>query len=356
MKSRLDWTIYALLLVLSLTSLLIVFSVAPERLTQQALYLLIGFLLFVYLSSQDSAIYKSSGPVLYIVSVFLLAITLLFGINVRGSSRWLSFFGTQFQISELVKPFLIVSFADFITRWKPNNFPAIAQNVFAMLLPVTLIFFEPDLGTSIIYTVIWSSMMLIGGLSTVALIVSLVVLALGITYSPFILQDYQLARITSFLDPTRDPLGSGYNVIQSMIAIGSGKFLGKGLGKGTQSHLRFLPEKHTDFIFASLGEEFGFIGAIAIILIFFFLLYTLLRSASKLTDMRDKLIIIGVFTYIFFQAFLNIAMNLGIAPVTGVTLPLVSVGGSSILGTYMSLGIAISVMGNIKKRPLIEIK
>lgn len=356
MKSKFDWTISALLLALSFTSLIIIFSIAPDNLNQQGIFLLIGFIIYLYFSSQDSAIYKNLSIYFYIFAFIALGITLIFGSKVRGSSRWIQLFGVQIQTSELIKPLIILSFSEFISKWKPDNIRNIALNLISFILPAFLIFLQPDLGTTIVYFVIWAAMMLVGGLSISGIITSIIFIISGFFASPYILKEYQYRRISAFLDPEKDPLGSGYNVIQSMIAIGSGKIFGKGLGKGTQSHLKFLPERHTDFVFASLAEEFGLVGALSVIGIFAALLYKLLINIPKLASLQDKLIVTGVFTYIFFQAFLNIAMNLGIAPVTGITLPLISVGGSSILATYISLGIAVSVINSVGDRPLIEIK
>lgn len=356
MINKSNFTIHVVLILLSLTSLLILFSIAPDKLPQQATFLLIGFVLYLYLGSQNTGLFKNTGPILYSISILLLILTLIFGQTVRGSTRWIAFFGVQLQISELVKPLLIISYAEFLTKWKPNNFKNILKNFLIALVPIVLIFVQPDLGTALIHIAIWVAMFFIAGAPYLVVVVGALFSGLLVKLAPHFLKDYQLKRLTVFLDPSKDPLGSGYNVIQSSIAIGSGKFFGKGLGRGTQSQLRFLPERHTDFVFASLAEEFGFVGAGAVILMYLYLLAWLLNCITNTKITQNKIIFTGAFSYLFVQGFLNIAMNLGIAPVTGVTLPLISAGGSSILATYLTLGIVLALSREYKTEASIEIK
>lgn len=351
-----DWTTLTVSVLLSITSLVVIFSIAPNRLPQQATYIFIGFLLYLYLSRQDTALLSNLAPSIYILSILALIAVFIFGADIRGSSRWIEVFNIQFQISEFTKPLLIVAFAEFISKWKPDSLGNIFKNFVLFIVPTVLIFIEPDLGTALVYLVFWFTMLFIGGLNKLAIISAVLLATLLIVLSPYYLQDYQLERLQTFTNPYNDPLGSGYNVIQSMIAIGSGEYFGRGLGKGTQSHLQFLPEKHTDFIFASLAEEFGFFGSIAVIILYIILLTHLLNSALLIRSKRERLIVLAVFAYIFFQAFLNIGMNLGIAPVTGVTLPLLSSGGSSVLATFISLALASSIISKIKSRASIEIR
>lgn len=343
-------------LLLSLMSLLVLFSIAPDKLPQQATFLLIGFVLFRYLAGQNTSLYKNTGPVLYATALIVLLATLLFGESVRGSTRWLNLFGTSIQTSELIKPLLIISYADFLTRWQPTTMKNIARNAVLAAIPILLIFVQPDLGTALVHTAIWIVMTIIAGLPLWAGAIGGVAIALATKLLPNILKEYQKQRLSAFLNPNTDPLGAGYNVIQSMIAIGSGRLFGKGLGRGTQSQLQFLPERQTDFIFASLAEEFGFLGAGAVIALYSYMLVLLLRAVTRHENMQGKLLATGAFTYLFFQGFLNIAMNLGIAPVTGITLPLVSAGGSSILATYAALGIATAVMNETAQEAEMEIK
>jgi len=224
-------------------------------------------------------------------------------------------------------------------------------------IPIFLILKQPDLGTSLVVIVIFAAELLIARTPNWLFVVGTVAVIALAWLSPHFLHSYQLERLTAFLDPASDPLGAGYNVIQSTIAIGSGGPLGKGLGHGTQSHLRFLPERHTDFVFASLVEELGLVGGLLVILAIGMILYRLASLMLRNLARQERLILAGVFAYLIFQTFVNIGMNLGIAPVTGVTLPLISYGGSSILAIAVSLGIAGSIShGSTESQELIEIK
>ncbi len=340
----------------AILSLVVLTSISPERLPQQALMFGIGFIFFVYLARQDSAVFKTFAPILYILSLVILIATLLLGDTVRGSTRWIPLGLFQLQGGEFVKPLLVLAFAFFIKTFPPKSIKNILLNTLIFAIPAVLIFRQPDLGTTLVISSIWVAQMFIAGLSYWLVMITLGVTAIFTKYLPQILHDYQLKRLTSFIDPFRDPLGAGYNVIQSIIAVGSGGIIGKGLGNGTQSHLRFLPERHTDFIFASLAEELGFIGSLLVIFILGGLLYRLLVLATHATSYSSRLIYIGTFGYLFFQVFINLGMNIGLAPVTGVTLPLISYGGSSVIATAITLGIVASCARSDSHHALIEIK
>jgi rod shape determining protein RodA len=337
-------------------SLVVLTSISPERVGQQALMFVIGLFVFIYLSAQDSAVYKTFAPISYFVAVFFLAITLVLGETLRGSTRWISIAGFQLQAGEFVKPLLTLAFAHFLTRYPPKIFKNLVINLVLFAIPVLLIFKQPDLGTALAVSSIWLAEVFVAGISYWIIGASLGTMALISSFIPVFLHDYQIRRLETFIDPYRDPLGSGYNVIQSIIAVGSGGFLGKGLGGGTQSHLRFLPERHTDFIFASLAEELGAIGSLLVLFTLGGLLYRLLILATHSRINSSRLIYLGAFGYLFFQTFINVGMNIGIAPVTGVTLPLISYGGSSILATAITLGIVSSCVKSDHAHSLIEIR
>lgn len=340
----------------SALSLIVLTSIAPDRLLQQALMFGLGLLLFWYLSTQESDVYQAFAPLAYPISLLLLLITLFFGSTIRGSTRWIPLGSFQLQLSEVVKPLLILAFAYFFTRWPPKKLKSLILNLVLFAIPTFLIFRQPDLGTALVASSLFAVQLFVAGLPLWALLLAGGGVFLGWEYLPLFLHDYQLARLTTFIDPTHDPLGAGYNVIQSMIAIGSGGPLGKGLGHGTQSHLRFLPENHTDFIFASLAEELGLIGSLLVIVCLSSLLYRLLSLATHSQSPFARLVFFGAFGYLAFQTFVNIGMNLGVAPVTGVTLPLISYGGSSILGTAITLGIVGSFAKAEINPRLLEIK
>lgn len=337
-------------------SLVVLTSISPDRLAQQGLMFGIGFLLYVYLANQDSDIFKTFAPIGYLVSVLLLVATLVLGSSVRGSVRWIPIGSFQLQAGEFVKPLLVLAFAYFVQLFPPHKFRNVLINLVLFAIPAFLIFKQPDLGTALVISSIWAGVMFVGGLSFWLIGAVVGFATIFAKYLPYVLHDYQLKRLETFIDPFRDPLGAGYNVIQSIIAVGSGGFLGKGLGHGTQSHLRFLPERHTDFIFASLAEELGLIGSLLVIFCLGGLLYRLLTLATHSQSNSSRLIYVGIFSFLFFQTFINIGMNIGIAPVTGVTLPLISYGGSSVLAIAITLGIAASCARSDHSRTLIEIK
>lgn len=351
-----DWWVVLAMIVLLLLSLTIVGSVATRLLPQQALYTLFGLFLFFLVSQFDYRIFERFTLLLFLFSLFALFSTFLFGHLTRGSVRWIQVWGFTFQPSELVKPFLILIFASFVSSQKIFNLKSLILNLSLLFLPAFLIFRQPDLGSSLVVILVWGAIIFSSGVAWRWIVGGGILTA---TFLPFIwqfLKDYQKERIYTFFRPFSDPLGAGYNMIQSIVAIGSGQLLGRGLGRGTQSHLRFLPERHTDFIFASLAEELGFLGAGLLILAYTLLLWRILRIGQSSSDSFGYLICIGAFALIFSQVFINIGMNLGLVPITGITLPLVSYGGSSQVATMISLGLVESVAKLAKPRQGIEIR
>ncbi len=318
-------------------------SVAPEVFPSQLIFYVLGLILFFIFSQIDYKIYRPLGIIIYIVSVILLAITLIVGLESRGSTRWLEIGSFRLQFSELLKPFLIISFATVLTTFDGRKISRIALLLGFFALPLLLVFKQPDLGSTIVYVGAITVMVFLSGISLIRLallsLAGLLVLPIGW----FFLANYQKDRILSFMSPHYDPQGTSYNAIQSLITVGSGMFLGKGLGRGTQSHLEFLPEHHTDFIFASVSEELGFLGGAAIISLYAFLVWRIFSVAIKEEDQFGRLLCAGIGAMVLVQAFINIGMNLSILPVTGVTLPLVSYGGASILSTFVALGIAENI-------------
>lgn len=349
------WLLFSYL-ACSTISLIVLTSIAPDKLLQQAVMFVLGLLIFWYLSSQESAVYQAFSLLAYPVSLVLLVLPLIFGASVRGSARWIPIGSFQLQPAELAKPLLILAFSFFLTHFSPRRLRNLLLNLALFVLPAYLIYRQPDLGTALSLFSLFAVQIFVGGLPLWTILFSLLLGIVGYRYLPHLLHDYQLARLTTFLDPMEDPLGAGYNVIQSVIAVGSGSLFGKGLGHGTQSHLRFLPENHTDFIFASLAEELGLVGSTLVILILGALLFRLLSLGTHSRAPFARLVFFGSFGVLAFQTFVNIGMNIGIAPVTGVTLPLISYGGSSILGTAIILGIASSFARGENSPLLLEIK
>lgn len=341
--SGFEWGIFASVVILLILGLAMIRSIIPGLFFQQLVYALLGLMVFFLFSQIDYRIFPRLSSLFYFASLVGLVLTFIFGVVTRGSIRWIQIGGFTFQPSELVKPFLILSFAAFLTTQPITNHRSLITNLCLVILPTLLIFGQPDLGSSLVVVLFWLGMAFIAGVPwrLAVLVGFLTTIFLPVGWS--LLKSYQKIRVLTFLNPFFDPLGAGYNMIQAMIAIGSGQILGQGLGKGTQSHLRFLPERHTDFIFASLAEELGFLGGMLLISTYAFLLWRILKIAGKTKERFGFLVCIGVFAMIFIQVFINIGMNLGLVPITGITLPLISYGGSSLLATMISLGIVENI-------------
>ncbi|MFC1653859.1 rod shape-determining protein RodA [Patescibacteria group bacterium] len=328
-------------IILTIFSLTSIGSISPQLIQQQAIYIGLGLVAFALFSLMDYHIYGFFTWSWYAASIILLLATFIFGDSTRGSIRWIDLGFFRFQPSEFVKPLLIIFLSVYMARSK-THLKNYFNLLFASIFPLLLIFLQPDLGTAIILGVIILSQLFISKFPKKYIFLTLLPIML---ISPVVfsfLKPYQVQRLQTFIDPKKDPLGSGYNSIQSVIAVGSGKLVGKGLGHGTQSQLNFLPERHTDFIFAAIAEEFGFVGAIVVILAYLWMLKTILEISENTKDKTSRLLCVGVFTALSIQVFVNIGMNMGILPITGITLPLVSVGGSSIISTAMLLGIVVN--------------
>ena len=346
------WIPILLLLLLSFT---ILKSTAPENVTQQLIIAIVGLGAAYLVSKINYKNWTDFAWPLYFVSLALLLITLLIGQSTRGSIRWIPLGPFKLQASEVVKPLLTIFFAKLCTTFKPTKFKNILILSILLLFPALLIFRQPDLGSSIVVIVTGFAILFAAGLPIKYIVIAALTMTLAVPLGFNSLKAYQQARLTTFIDPTSDPLESGYNLLQSIIAVGSGKLLGRGLGHGTQSQLRFLPERHTDFVFASLAEELGFLGGTLILSLFALLLFKLLSIAQNAADKTGMLVAIGVFTQIAFQVFINIGMNIGLVPITGITLPLSSAGGSSLLSTLFSLGLVANILKSQKQKPLFEI-
>lgn len=337
---HIDWITALLLLCLGLFGLFLLLTISSSYFVSQLLYLIVGFVLLFAFSLIDPFLLWWFAPIGYVLANLFLALS-YFGPTIRGATRWIFIFGAQIQPSELIKPFLLLAFAYFMAKYSPRVLANIPKLLILFAIPFFLVLRQPDLGSSLIYASFWSAMMLAGGIP-IWFVVATVSL-LGIL-GPFLwnhLAPYQQGRITTFLNPTLDPKGAGYNALQAMIAVGSGQLFGRGLGRGTQSHLRFLPEFHTDFIFATLIEELGFLGGTLLLAGYGMLLARIIAPILKgiVTDTRVFLYSFGLFAMLISQIFINAGMNMGLIPITGITLPLVSYGGSSILSTAIAFGI-----------------
>ncbi|MDD4937850.1 MAG: FtsW/RodA/SpoVE family cell cycle protein [Candidatus Shapirobacteria bacterium] len=312
-------------------NILMVSSIAPKLIGKQLIAWAIGIGLFFLGKQINVKQINSSKWIIFITCCLFLLLPILLNNITRGSRRWLNIGTTTIQPSEIVKPWLMLVLSN-------SNLP------FLHLIPVGIIMAQPDLGSAISVLFLMIPIILYNKkIFKITLILGICFILISPIIYKFALHDYQKERITNFLNPAADPLNKGYNVIQSKIAIGSGGFFGKGYKKGTQGQLLFLPEKHTDFMFAATAEELGLIGIIIIITSYFLLLKTLLIKAFNTTNNRPLfLFTLGITFQIWIQSFINISMNIGILPVTGIPLPFISVGGSSIMTLLFSLGIIYS--------------
>ena len=279
---------------------------------------------------------------LYWLSVFLVFITRFLGTEVNGAKSWL-YLGPLpgFQPSELAKLSLIVALAVALHERPFNSFISYLRPGLLVALPAGLVLLEPDLGSALVLTAIGGGLILTRGVPWRHLLVFAILIGIAVpTLVIPNLQPHQQARLVSFLNPAADPQGSGYQVIQSTIAVGSGGLLGKGYKQGTQSQLGFIPFRHTDFIFPVLAEEGGFIAAVTLLALYGLLFWRLVALAAECPFERDQFIIVGALIHVGFQVVVNVGVTLGLAPVTGITLPLVSYGGTSLLSTMMVLALA----------------
>ena len=352
-----DWVLILATMLLLGFSFAIIYSTTfniagGSEALQQIIFAGVGLTGLVLLARTDYRMFKKFSGILYILSLVMLVATYVLGKTALGATRWINILGFQFQPSELAKVFMIIVMAKFFSEnveqmHKPKVF---LKSVFYIGIPTALVAIQPDLGTALTFVIIWGAMLLVSNIKKryVAGTIGLVALAMVPVYE-FMLRDYQRLRILSFLNPAADPMGSGWNVKQAMIAIGSGQFWGRGLGHGPQSQLNFVPFKHTDFVFAALAEEMGFIGAFAVILLFGVILYRAIKIAMLSRDYFGMFLATGIFAMLFFHILINIGMNLGIMPVTGIPLPLVSYGGTSVVITLFAIGILESIHIRYKK-------
>ncbi|HBL39333.1 TPA: rod shape-determining protein RodA [Candidatus Uhrbacteria bacterium] len=347
-----DWWMGLSVLVLVAFGFAAIYSVALSQslgefisLKKQAIALGIGLVLIIGLVGSNYRVLLSFSPHLYVLGILLLLAVLFFGETVRGTTGWFRLGGFSFQPVEFMKLALILVLARYFSgrqglslRWR---------EIFATgglaLFPSALVLFQPDLGSAFVLIATWGVLLLFARVSKRQLLILLgIAIFLAAAGWQFGLADYQKARLTSFLDPASDPLGQGYNVAQSVIAVGSGQWFGRGLGFGSQSQLRFLPEAHTDFVLAVIAEELGFVGLALVFAAFAVLFWRLGLLASRAADGFTVFLVLGIGTTVFLQFAVNVGMNLGLMPVTGITLPFVSYGGSSLVLFLVMIGIVES--------------
>ena len=318
---------------------------------RQALYAVVGLAILLLTTSIDYRIWQNVRHGLYIIAVLFLIATLYFGTGQIGNvGRWLDLTAFPVQPSELAKVLLILALAGFLSARSDQiaKFKTVILSLAYVGVPAFLIFVQPNLSTAVVFIFIWLAMVITAGVRPRHLVALGAAIVLSLPAIWLVMKDYQRDRILSFLDPNRNP-GAKYNLDQALISIGSGGWLGQGYSSGSQSQLHFLKVRHTDFIFSVTAEELGFVGAVLLLVLFAILLYRLIRIADKARDPYGQLVVVGVAAMIFFQAAINIAMNLNLGLVAGLPLPFVSYGGSSLITMLLAIGLAQSVIMRHKK-------
>jgi len=352
---KLDKVILLTIVAIALLGIFFVYSATFERgkapgavsdlVLKQCMWVAVGFLLLIFIANMDYARILDFAYLIYFITLLLLVFTLIFAGERYGAKRWIDLGLFSLQPSEFVKLAVIFSLAAFLgsRRERVGTFSNFMLAGVLVMPAFLLIFMQPDLGTALVLVPILFAILYVCGENVKYLVTSLV---LGIVSLPIfwhVLKDYQKARLMVFINPNIDPLGAGYTIIQSKIAIGSGGLLGKGWLNGTQSHLRFLPEKHTDFIFSVVGEEWGLVGGLLLVALYGVIIARGIRIIEETKDVCGKAIATGVVTLMAFQVIVNVSMTMGLMPVVGIPLPLISYGGSNAIATLIGVGFLLSV-------------
>lgn len=347
---NIDWWIVGSVIALLFFSTITMASLGTTNgyLIKQIIWAVLALAILFAVSRIDMSFLKKSSILsgLFIFSNVILVLVIALGKTAKGATSWFNLGGISFQPSDLVKIVLILILAKYLSRRHVEiaNIKHLLITGVYFFIPFVLVFLEPDFGSAIIFGCIWFGMILVSGLSKKHLLVLTgTALIIGALLWGFVFKPYQKARIMNFLNPLADVRGSGYNAYQSMIAVGSGKVIGKGVGFGTQSRLNFLPEYQTDFIFAAFAEEWGFIGALLVLLCYVIIFWRIIRLAMGGSTNFETLYAIGMGIYFASHVIINMGMNIGLLPVTGITLPFMSYGGSHLIAECLALGILFSL-------------
>jgi rod shape determining protein RodA len=346
-RLHLDAPLLLGILLLTLYGLLVLFSAADQSwavVTKQLSRFLLGVILMFIAAQIPPEKYRVWIPGIYVAGILLLVLVLVFGHTGKGAQRWLNLGFIRFQPSEIMKIAVPMMIAWYLgTKNLPPRFMPLLVSAILVIIPAALIAKQPDLGTALMVAAGGISVLLFTGIRWRWFVIFGGVVAAIAPIAWLFMHDYQRSRVLTFLNPDRDPLGTGYHIIQSKIAIGSGGFLGKGWFNGTQSHLDFLPEHSTDFIFSVIGEEFGLIGAIILLVLYAFIIGRCLYIASSAYDSFTRLLAGSLSLTFFFALFVNIGMVCGILPVVGMPLPLISYGGTAVVTVMTAFGILMSI-------------
>ena len=353
---ELDFILLTSVLLLSILSLFVMYSTdGGEILFHTKSHfskIILFFPLMIFIAFFNIKWWHNFSYLFYVSVILLLIYVSFFGIKSSGSRRWMDLYLFNLQPSELMKIAIILCLAKYYHRIKienVNSITSIMTVVTIILIPIIMVLSQPDLGTSILIAASGLIVLWLGGVKIKYFIYSFIVFLISLPFVISFLKPYQKLRILTFLDPDRDPLGAGYQIIQSKIAIGSGGLEGKGFLKGTQSYLDFLPEKHTDFIFTLFSEEFGFIGSVALLILYSIIIIRILRIGAISRSNFSRLFCFGFAFAIFIYIVVNLSMVLGLLPIVGSPLPIMSYGGSSMLATMIGFGIVLSAKINHKQ-------
>lgn len=353
---ELDFILLTSVLLLSILSLFVMYSTdGGEILFHTKSHfskIILFFPLMIFIAFFNIKWWHNFSYLFYVSVILLLIYVSFFGIKSSGSRRWMDLYLFNLQPSELMKIAIILCLAKYYHRIKienVNSITSIMTVVTIILIPIIMVLSQPDLGTSILIAASGLIVLWLGGVKIKYFIYSFIVFLISLPFVISFLKPYQKLRILTFLDPDRDPLGAGYQIIQSKIAIGSGGLDGKGFLKGTQSYLDFLPEKHTDFIFTLFSEEFGFIGSVVLLILYSIIIIRILRIGAISRSNFSRLFCFGFAFAIFIYIVVNLSMVLGLLPIVGSPLPIMSYGGSSMLATMIGFGIVLSAKINHKQ-------
>ena len=353
---NLDYILLISVILLSVLSVFVMYSTDGGEILfhtkNHFVKLAVFFPLMILVAFFNIKFWHNFSYIIYFIVILLLIYVSFFGIKSSGSQRWMDLYLFVLQPSELMKVAIIMCLAKYFHRIKienVNSFTSITIVLSIILIPIIFVISQPDLGTSILIALSGLIILWLGGMKIKYFIYSFITFLISLPFIISFLKPYQKLRILTFLDPDRDPLGAGYQIIQSKIAIGSGGLNGKGFLKGTQSYLDFLPEKHTDFIFTLFSEEFGFIGSVGLLILYSIIIFRIVRIGAISRSNFARLFCFGYAFAIFIYIVVNLSMVLGLLPIVGSPLPIMSYGGSSMLATMIGFGIVLSAKINHKQ-------
>jgi len=355
---HLDPVLIAVSIGLTIYGLLMVYSASHQALQtleqdagffmkKQLAFMMLGLIVLVLAAVFDYRLAKVYAPIVFGAVAFLLFLVLTpLGSETAGAQRWITLFGFQFQPSEVAKVALVGMLAAYLSEIRgPMRLEHVWRAAGFALIPMVLVVLQPDIGTSMVFAVVLLAMLVVAGAKAkyIGVLALAAAVALFAAFRLGVVQEYQIARLTGFLDPANDPLRAGYNRAQAEIAIGAGGIRGTGYLSGSQTNLDFVPEQHTDFIFTVVGEEFGFLGAILLLTLYGVLLWRGFRVAMLSRDTFGSLLALGIVTMLAFQIFVNVGMTIGIMPITGIPLPFLSYGGTALITNFLGVGLLLNV-------------